>query len=142
MGISTEGVFLATEVGELAKKYQVWHKQMAKQNPRASRPVSLLTKGSARFYLTQTRKSLCESLKVEKSKGIGQQGYPRQGRSWMAKDMDPRNKGNTMKKVQVGNMVVKEPRSTASGFSLKPELKISSAAVEAERHDPKVTGKK
>jgi hypothetical protein len=115
---------------------------MAEQNPRSSRPASLLTKGSARIYLTQMRKSLCESLKVKKSKGIGQQGDPRQGRSGMAKDLDPRNKGNPMKKVQAGDMVFKEPRSTASGFSLTSELKISSAAVEAEKHNLKVTGKK
>jgi hypothetical protein len=37
--------------------------------------------------------------------------------------------------------VAKDPRSAASGFSLKPELKISSAAVEAGKHNPKVTGK-
>jgi hypothetical protein len=80
MGISTASVFLATEVGELAKKYQVWHKQMADQNPRPSRPASLLTKGSAHIYLTQMRKSLCDSLKIEKSKDIGQQGDPRQVR--------------------------------------------------------------
>jgi hypothetical protein len=47
MGISTASVFLSTEVGELASKYQVWHKQMAEQNSRSSRPVSMLTKGSA-----------------------------------------------------------------------------------------------
>jgi hypothetical protein len=66
MGISTVIIFLATEVGDLAKKYQVWHKQMAKHNPRSSRPVSLITKGSARIYLTKMRKSLRESLKIEK----------------------------------------------------------------------------
>jgi hypothetical protein len=102
----------------------------------------LLIKVSARIYITQMRKSLCESLKVEKSKGVGQQGYPRQGRSGMAKDIDPCKKGNPTKKVQAGDMVANEPRSTASGFSLKPELNISSAAVEAEKHKPKVTGKK
>jgi hypothetical protein len=119
---------------------------MAEQNLRSSRPVFLLTKGSARIYLTQMRKYLSESLKAEKAKGIGQQGDPKQGRSGMAKDLDPRNKGNLTKKVQAGNMVakelVKEPRSTASGFSLKPELKISSAALEEEKHNPKVIGKK
>jgi hypothetical protein len=115
---------------------------MDEQNPRSIRPVSFLTRGSARIYLTQMRISLRESLKVEKSKGIGQQGDPRQGRSGMAKDMDPRNKGNPMKKVQVVDRVAKEPRSTESGFSLTHELKISSAAVEAENHNPNVTGKK
>jgi hypothetical protein len=60
----------------------------------------------------------------------------------MAKDMDPLNKGNPTKKVQAGNMVVKDPRSTRSRFSLKTELKISSAAVEAGKHSLKVTGKK
>jgi hypothetical protein len=63
---------------KLAKKYQVWHKQMAENNPRSSRPVSLLTKGRARIYLTQMRKSLRKSLKVEKAKGVGQQEDPRQ----------------------------------------------------------------
>jgi hypothetical protein len=53
---------------------------MAEQNPGSGRPVSLLTKGSARIYLTQMRNSLRESLEVEKSKGIGQQGDPRQVR--------------------------------------------------------------
>jgi hypothetical protein len=48
--------FLSTEVGELAKKYQVWHKQMAEQNPSVSRSVSMITKGSARIHLTQMRK--------------------------------------------------------------------------------------
>jgi hypothetical protein len=37
--ILTASVFLATKVGELAKKYQVWRKQMAEQNPRSGRTV-------------------------------------------------------------------------------------------------------
>jgi hypothetical protein len=57
--------------------------------------------------------------------------------SGMAKDLDPRNKGNSTKKVQAGDKVVKEPRSTATNFSLTPEL-----AVEVDKHNPKVTGKK
>jgi hypothetical protein len=60
----------------------------------------------------------------------------------MAKDMDPRDKGNSTKKVQAGDKVTKEPRSTASGFSLTPALKISSSVVEEENHNPKVAGKK
>jgi hypothetical protein len=115
---------------------------MVEQNPRSSRPVSLIAKGSARIYLTKMRKRLRESLKIEKSKGIGQQGDPSQGSSGMAKDLDRCNKGNSTKKVQAGEKVAKETRSTASGFNLTPELKISSAAVEAENHNPKVTGKK
>jgi hypothetical protein len=87
--------------------------------------VSLFTKGSECIYLTEMRKNLRESLKVEKSKGIGQQGDQRKGKSGMAKDLDPRNKGNSTKKVQAGDKVAKEPRSTASGFSLTSELKIS-----------------
>jgi hypothetical protein len=58
MGIFTASVFLSTEVGEFAKKYQMWHKQMAEQNASASRPVSMITKGSARIHLTQMRKRL------------------------------------------------------------------------------------
>jgi hypothetical protein len=99
MGIFTASVFLSAEAGELAKKYQVWHKQMAKQNPSASRPVYVITKGSARIHLTQMRKRLRESIKVEKANGKVRQGESRQVRSGMAKDMDPRNKGNPMKKV-------------------------------------------
>jgi hypothetical protein len=38
-------------------------------------------------------------------------------------------------------MVVKELRSVSSGFSLKPEWRLSAAAVEAEKHNPKVVGK-
>jgi hypothetical protein len=128
---SLQVFFLSSEVGELTKTYKVWHNQMAKQNPSSSRPVSMITKGSACIHLTQMRKLLHESLKAEKAKGTVQQGESRQIRSVMAKDMDPRNKGNPKKKVQVGNTVVNEPRSAASGFSFKPELKISSAAVEA-----------
>jgi hypothetical protein len=85
---------------------------------------------------------LRELLKAEKAKGIIRQWELRQGRSGIAKDLDPRNKGNPMKKVQAGNMVAKEPRSAASGFSLKPGLKISSADLEAGKHNPKVIDKK
>jgi hypothetical protein len=59
----------------------------------------------------------------------------------MAKDLDPRNKANQTQKVQVGSMVVKEFRSASSGFSLKPELRLSAADVEAEKHNPKVVVK-
>jgi hypothetical protein len=37
---------------------------------------------------------------------------------------------------------VKEIRSASSGFSLTPESRPSAAAVEAEKHNPKVAGKK
>jgi hypothetical protein len=46
-----------------------------------------------------------------------------------------------MQKVQAGSTVVKELRSVSSGFSLKPELWLSAAAVEAKKHNPKVVGK-
>jgi hypothetical protein len=59
----------------------------------------------------------------------------------MAKDLDPCNKGNPTKKVRSGNMVAKEPRSVSLGFSLKPESRISSAAVEVVKHNPEVAAK-
>jgi hypothetical protein len=59
----------------------------------------------------------------------------------MAKDLDPSNKANQSQRVQAGSMVVKELRSASSGFSLKPELRPSAAAVGAEKNNPKVTGK-
>jgi hypothetical protein len=141
MVILITSVFLSTEVGKLAIKYQVWHKQMAEQNPSASTPISMITKGSTHIHLTQMRKRLCDSLKAKKAKGKVRQGESRQGRSDMAKDLDPRNKGYPMKKVRAGNTVAKEPRSATSVFGLEPELNISSAAVEAVKHNPKVAGK-
>jgi hypothetical protein len=60
----------------------------------------------------------------------------------MAKDLDPRNKTNLLQRVQAGSMVVKELRSASSGFSLTPESRPSAAAVEAEKRNPKVAGKK
>jgi hypothetical protein len=44
--------------------------------------------------------------------------------------------------AQAGSTVVKELRSASSGFSLTPELRPSAAAVEADKHNPKVAGKK
>jgi hypothetical protein len=56
----------------------------------------------------------------------------------MAKALDPRNKNNSLQRPHAGSTVVKDPRSTSSGFSLTPELRPSVAAVEAEKHNPKV----
>jgi hypothetical protein len=58
----------------------------------------------------------------------------------MAKDSDPRNKTNLLQRVQAGSMLVKELRSTSSRFRLTPEPRPSAAAVEAEKHNPKVAG--
>jgi hypothetical protein len=141
MGIFTASVFLSTEVGELATTYQVWYKQMAEQNTSVNRPVSMITKGNAHIHLTQMCKRLCESLKAEKAKGTVPQGESRQGISGMANDLDPHNKGNPTKKVRAGITVTREPRRAVSGFSLKHELKISSAAEEERKHNPKVAHK-
>jgi phage terminase small subunit len=59
----------------------------------------------------------------------------------MAKDLDPRTKATQSQKVQAGSTAVKELRSASSGFSLKPESRLSAAAVEAEKYNPKVAGK-
>jgi hypothetical protein len=59
----------------------------------------------------------------------------------MAKDLDPLNKANQTQKVQAGSMVVKELRSVSSGYSLKPESRLSAAAVKNEKHNPKRVGK-
>jgi hypothetical protein len=59
----------------------------------------------------------------------------------MADDLDPRNKTNQSQRVQAGSTVVKDLRSASSGFSLKSELRPSAAAVEAEKHNPKVARK-
>jgi hypothetical protein len=60
----------------------------------------------------------------------------------MAKDLDPRNKNNSLQRAQAGSTVVKELRSASSGFRRTPESRPSAAAVEAEKHTPKVAGKK
>jgi hypothetical protein len=59
----------------------------------------------------------------------------------MAKELYHRNKVHLTNKVQAGSTVAKEPRSASSGFSLKPESRISAAAMAAERLNPKVIGK-
>jgi hypothetical protein len=59
----------------------------------------------------------------------------------MIKDLYPRNKFNQMKRVRAGNTAVKELRRVSSGFSPKPEWRLSAAAVEAEKHNSKVVGK-
>jgi hypothetical protein len=101
----------------------------------------MITKGSSRIHLTEIRKRLSDFLKAEKAKGTVRQGESRKGRSGMDKDMAQPIKGNPTKKVRAVNMLAKEQRSAASGFSLKPELKLSSADVEAVKHNPKVAGK-
>jgi hypothetical protein len=60
----------------------------------------------------------------------------------MTKDLDPRNKANKLQRVQSGSTLMKGLRSTSSGFSLTSESRPSAAAVEAEKHNPKVAGKK
>jgi hypothetical protein len=65
MGIFTASVFLSNEVGELATKYQVWHKLTTDENKSACRPVSQITTGCARIYLVKMRKKIQASLKVE-----------------------------------------------------------------------------
>jgi hypothetical protein len=59
----------------------------------------------------------------------------------MAKDLDPRNKTNSLQRVHTGSMAVKAFRSASSGFSLTPESRPSAAAVEAEKRNPKVAVK-
>jgi hypothetical protein len=104
MGIFTASVFLSNEVGKLATHYQAWHKQTAKQNQSASRPASLITAVSSRIYLINMRKKIRDSLKAEN--GSVQQGESRQGRSIMAKELEPRNNATQTKKVWAGITVV------------------------------------
>jgi hypothetical protein len=138
MGISMASVFLSNEVGELATKYQVWHKLTSKKNKSSARPASQITTGCARIYLVKMRNKIRESLKAENG-SVHRES--RQGRPGMAKDLDARNKANQLQRVQAGSTVVKEHRSASSGFSLTPELRPSAAAVEAKKQNPKVTGK-
>jgi hypothetical protein len=117
MGISMASVFLSNEVGELATKYQAWHKLTADENESAGIPDSQITTGSARIYLLQMQNKIRYSLKAENG-SVHRES--RQGRSGMAKDLDPRNKANKFQRVQAGSTVVKELRRASPGFSLKP----------------------
>jgi hypothetical protein len=60
----------------------------------------------------------------------------------MANYLDPRNTKSSFQRAQALSTVVKDLRSASSGFSLTPELRPSAAAVEAEKHNSKVAGKK
>jgi hypothetical protein len=139
MCISTASVFLSNEVGELATKYQAWHKLTANKNQSAGRPASQITTGCARIYLVKMRNKIRDSLKTENGPGHKES---RQCRTCMANALDPRNKNNLLQRAHSGSTVVKEFRSASSGFSLSPESRPSAAAVEAEKHTPKVAGKK
>jgi hypothetical protein len=85
------------------------------------------------------RNKIQDSLKAENGP-VNRES--RQGRPDMAHDLDPMNKTNLLQWVKVGSTAVKELRSASSGFSLTPESRPSAAAVEAEKHNPKVAGKK
>jgi hypothetical protein len=65
MGISKASVFLSNELGELATKYQAWHKLTAKKYQSAGRPASQITTGCARIYLVKMRNKIRDSLKIE-----------------------------------------------------------------------------
>jgi hypothetical protein len=58
MGISTARVFLSSEVGELATKYQAWHKLTADKNKSAGRPASPIITGCARIYHVKMRNKI------------------------------------------------------------------------------------
>jgi hypothetical protein len=139
MDISTTRLFLSNELGELATTYQVWHKLTADENQSNGRPASQITRGCACIYLVQMRNKIRDSLKTENGSGHKES---RQGRPGIAKALDTRNKNNSLQRAQAGSTVVKELRSASSGFSLTPESRPSASALEAEKHNPKVTGKK
>jgi hypothetical protein len=139
MGISTASVFLSNEAGELATKYQAWHKLTADENQSSGRPASQIKTGCARIYIVTMRNKIRDSLKTDNGPGHKES---RQVQPGMAKALDPRNKTNSLQRAQAGSTVVKELRSTSSGFSLTPESRPSAAAVEAEKHNTKVAGKK
>jgi hypothetical protein len=69
MVISTASVFLSNEVGELATKYQDWHKLTADENQSAGRPASQITTGCARIYLVKMRNKIRYSPKPENGPG-------------------------------------------------------------------------
>jgi hypothetical protein len=58
MVISTASFLLSTEVGELATKYQAWHKLTADKNQSAGRPASQITTGCAGICLVKMRNKM------------------------------------------------------------------------------------
>jgi hypothetical protein len=137
MDISKATIFLSNEVGEFATKYQAWHKLTADENQSAGRPASHITTGCARIYLVKMRNKIRDSLKTENVPGHKEsiQGLP-----GMAKALDPSIKTSSLQRVQSGSTAVKELRSASSGLSLTLESRASAAAVEVEKHNPKVEG--
>jgi hypothetical protein len=65
MGIFTASLFLSNEVGELATKYQAWHKLTADKNQSAGRPAYQITTVCARIYLVKMRKKIRDLHKAE-----------------------------------------------------------------------------
>jgi hypothetical protein len=118
MGIFAASVFLSNEVGELATKYQAWHKLTAGKNQSAGRPASQVTTGCARIYLVKMRNKIRDSLKTENGPGHRES---RQSRPCMAKALDTKNKNNSLERAQDGSTVGNELRSASSVFSLSPE---------------------
>jgi hypothetical protein len=117
MVISTASIFLTNEVGELATKYQAWHKLTADKNQSARRPASQITTGCAHIHLVKMRNKIRDSLKTENGPGHKESI---QGRPGVAKDLYPSNKNNSLQRAQAGSTVVKELRIASSGFSLSP----------------------
>jgi hypothetical protein len=58
MGISKARVFLYNELGELATKYQTWHKLTANENQSDGIPACQITIGYARIYLIKMRNEI------------------------------------------------------------------------------------
>jgi hypothetical protein len=93
----------------------------------------------AHLHPVKIRNKIQDSLKTENGPGHKES---RQVQPGMAKALDPRNKNNSLQRAQAGSTVVEGLRSASSGFSQTPESRPSAAVVEAEKHNPKVAGKK
>jgi hypothetical protein len=115
MGISMVIVFLSTELGEMATKYQAWHKLTDEENQSVWIPASQITTGCARIYLVKMRNKIRDSLKAENG-SVHRES--RQGLPGMAKDLDPRNKTNLSQRVQAGIKLVNVNTSGKAGAQI------------------------
>jgi hypothetical protein len=85
------------------------------------------------------RNKIRDSLKNDNGPGHKES---RQCLPGMAKVLAPRKNNYSLQRSQAGSMAMKELRSASSGFILTPESMPSAEAVEDEKQNPKVEGKK
>jgi hypothetical protein len=154
LGMFTASVFLSSDVGDLAEKYQAWRKKTALQDPSASRAsIAMIAAGSARIYLNRWRKRLRDSLEatgMSRVEDLGVDGMvdyviaspdrvneaekDRQRKEQSALDVTTATMSNEKLAVSVTNTVVRKPRySLPASTKLQARAQSMSTAADATK---------